>query len=203
MGCPTDPSCDQPDDARLGQLVAGHDAAALEELYDRHGAATYSLARRVVADDQLAFDVVQDVFLTIWGGSASYDSSRGSVRAWLFGLTHHKAVDAVRRAERHHSRRAPEEALLATSDHSTSVEEQTERAIDERRVRSALDELPEAQRETLLLAYFGGYSQSEIAQLTGVPLGTVKTRTLAALRRLRTVLGGNALSARFRDGEEV
>lgn len=177
------------DDARLGHLIAARDPAAFEELYDRHGAAAYRLACRVVIDEYLAQDVVQDVFLTIWRGAASYDGSRGSLRAWVFAVTHHKAVDAVRRAQRHGGRRAPEDALQTMPDPALGAEEQTERAADSARVREALDALPELQRKALLLAYFGGYSQSEIATLTDAPLGTVKTRTLAALRRLRTLLG--------------
>lgn len=181
------------DDAALGKLIAARDPSALEELYDRHGAAAYRLACRVVVDEHLAHDVVQEVFLTIWRGAASYDGSRGPLRAWLFALTHHKAVDAVRGAQRHGSRRAPEDALQTRPDAALGVEEQAMRADDSARVRQALDALPEPQRKALLLAYFGGYSQSEIATLTDAPLGTVKTRTLAALRRLRTLLGESRL----------
>ena len=176
------------DDATLGASIARRDARALEELYDRHGAACYGLARRVVADDQLAQDVVQEVFLAVWRGAATYDGSRGSLGTWLFTLTHHKAVDAVRRAQRHSGRRAPEEALELEPDGAPAVDEQAFEAVRRNQVRAALAELPEAQRDAVLLAYFGGYSQTEIARLTGTPLGTVKTRTLAALRRLRTAL---------------
>jgi len=176
------------DDAALGTLIAARDPAALEELYDRCGSASYSLARRIIADEQLAHDVVQEVFLAIWRGTASYDGSRGTLTSWLFALTHHKAVDAVRRAQRHSGRRAPESALDTEVDSAPGVEERTLDAMKHERVRAAVDELPEPQRKALLLAYFGGYSQSEIAQLTQTPLGTVKTRTLAALRRLRVAL---------------
>lgn len=176
------------DDAALAALIAARDPAALEEMYDRHGPAVYRFARRVVVDEQLAQDVAQEVFLTIWRGAAAYDGSRGPLRAWLFSLTHHKAVDAVRGAQRHGSRRAPEEALESTPDLALSVEEHTVQAAEGARVHRALKALPEPQRKALLLAYFGGYSQSEIAALTGTPLGTVKTRTLAALRGLRALL---------------
>jgi RNA polymerase sigma factor (sigma-70 family) len=176
------------DDLLLGDLIGRRDPAALEELYDRHGGAVYGLARRVVADDQLAHDVVQEVFLAIWRGAATYDGSRGSLSTWLFALTHHKAVDAVRRSQRHSGRRAPEEALTIEADAAPAVDEQAIAAVRGGEVRAALAALPEPQRRALTLAYFGGYSQSEIAHLTGTPLGTVKTRTLAALRRLRAVL---------------
>ncbi|MDQ1494933.1 MAG: hypothetical protein QOG69_1416 [Actinomycetota bacterium] len=191
------------DDAALGDLIAQRDPAAIEELYDRHGAASYGLARRVVADEQLAQDVVQEVFLAIWRGAATYDGSRGSLSTWLFALTHHKSVDAVRRSQRHSGRRAPEEALATEADPAPGVDEQAFASVRRDQVRAALAQLPEPQRKALLLAYFGGYSQSEIAQLTGTPLGTVKTRTLAALRRLRAALDDPPLGAGLSEGEGV
>ena len=191
------------DDVSLGKLIASHDAAALEELYDRHGGACYGLARRVVTDEQLAQDVVQEVFLAIWRGAATYDGSRGTLSTWLYALTHHKSVDAVRRAQRHSGRRASEDALITEADPSPSVDEQALASVRRDQVRAALADLPEPQRRTLMLAYFGGYSQSEIAALTGIPLGTVKTRTLAALRRLRAVLDEAHVHSPLTDGEGV
>jgi RNA polymerase sigma factor (sigma-70 family) len=191
------------DDASLGKLIASHDAAALEELYDRHGGACYGLARRVVTDEQLAQDVVQEVFLAIWRGAATYDGSRGTLSTWLYALTHHKSVDAVRRAQRHSGRRASEDALITEADPSPAVDEQALASVRRDQVRAALADLPEPQRRALMLAYFGGYSQSEIAALTGIPLGTVKTRTLAALRRLRAVLDDAHVPGPLHDGEGV
>jgi RNA polymerase sigma factor (sigma-70 family) len=189
------------DDAALGGLIAHRDPAAIEELYDRHGSACYGLARRVVADEQLAQDVVQEVFLAIWRGAAIYDGSRGSLSTWLFALTHHKSVDAVRRSQRHSGRRAPEETLNSEADPTPAVDEQAMASVRRDQVRAALADLPEPQRKALMLAYFGGYSQSEIAVLTGIPLGTVKTRTLAAMRRLRLVLAEAHLHAGATEGE--
>jgi RNA polymerase sigma factor (sigma-70 family) len=189
------------DDASLGKLIASHDPAALEELYDRHGGACYGLARRVVTDDQLAQDVVQEVFLAIWRGAATYDGSRGTLSTWLYALTHHKSVDAVRRSQRHSGRRASEDALITEPDPSPGVDEQALASVRHAEVRAALANLPEAQRRALMLAYFGGYSQSEIAAMTGIPLGTVKTRTLAALRRLRVVLDEAHVHTPLPDGE--
>jgi RNA polymerase sigma factor (sigma-70 family) len=189
------------DDPSLGKLIAERNPAALEELYDRHGGACYGLARRVVSDEQLAQDVVQEVFLAIWRGAATYDGSRGSLSTWLFALTHHKSVDAVRRSQRHSGRRAPEEALSTEPDPAPAVDEQAMASVRRDQVRAALADLPEPQRKALMLAYFGGYSQSEIAQLTGIPLGTVKTRTLAALRRLRGALDDAQLRAGGPEGE--
>ena len=191
------------DDASLGRLIASQDPAALEELYDRHGAACYGLARRVVTDEQLAQDVVQEVFLAIWRGAATYDGSRGTLSTWLYALTHHKSVDAVRRAQRHSGRRASEDALITEADPSPSVDEQALASVRRDQVRAALADLPEPQRRTLMLAYFGGYSQSEIAAMTGIPLGTVKTRTLAALRRLRSVLDEAHVHGPVPEGEGV
>ena len=191
------------DDASLGRLIASQDPAALEELYDRHAAACYGLARRVVTDEQLAQDVVQEVFLAIWRGAATYDGSRGTLSTWLYALTHHKSVDAVRRAQRHSGRRASEDALITEADPSPSVDEQALASVRRDQVRAALADLPEPQRRTLMLAYFGGYSQSEIAAMTGIPLGTVKTRTLAALRRLRSVLDEAHVHGPVPEGEGV
>jgi len=185
---PRGASYDSYDELLLGELIGRRDPAALEELYDRHGGAVYGLARRVVADEQLAHDVVQEVFLAIWRGAATYDGSRGSLSTWLFALTHHKSVDAIRRSQRHSGRRAPEEALTTEADPAPAVDEQAISAVQGDEVRAALAALPEPQRRAVTLAYFGGYSQTEIAQLTGIPLGTVKTRTLAAMRRLRAAL---------------
>jgi RNA polymerase sigma factor (sigma-70 family) len=189
------------DDASLGALIGDRDSLAIDELYERHGSACYGLARRVVADEQLAQDVVQEVFLAIWRGAATYDGSRGSLSTWLFSLTHHKSVDAVRRSQRHSGRRASEDALTTEPDPTTPVEEQAMASVRRDQVRAALVELPEPQRQALMLAYFGGYSQSEIAQLTGIPLGTVKTRTLAAMRRLRLVLADGQLHVAATDVE--
>jgi RNA polymerase sigma factor (sigma-70 family) len=191
------------DDARLGELISRQDAGALEELYDRHSSASYGLARRIVGDEQLAQDVVQEVFLAVWRGAAKYDGSRGSLSTWLYALTHHKAVDAVRRSQRHSGRRAPEEALTTEPDSAPPVDEQAVASVRRDQVRAALAELPEPQRNALMLAYFGGLSQSEIAQLTGTPLGTVKTRTLAALRRLRAVLDESPVHVVLSEGEGV
>src|SRR5450432_1200567 len=198
---PRGASYDSYDDLLLGDLIGRRDPAALEELYDRHGGAVYGLARRVVADEQLAHDVVQEVFLAIWRGAATYDGSRGSLSTWLFALTHHKSVDAVRRSQRHSGRRASEDALNTEPDPTPAVEEQAMASVRRDQVRAALAELPEPQRQALMLAYFGGYSQSEIAQLTGIPLGTVKTRTLAALRRLRSALDESPMSAGLSERE--
>lgn len=175
------------EDPALAALVAERDGRALEALYDRYGSACYSLARRIVVDQQLAQDVVQEVFLGLWRGSGRFDTGRGNLSTWLLSITHHKAVDAVRREERQRSRRVSTDVLEGT-DSGQDVAEAAWNSLRGTRVRRALTELPDAQREALQLAYFGGYTQQEIARLTDTPLGTVKTRTLAAMRKMRGLL---------------
>jgi RNA polymerase sigma factor (sigma-70 family) len=174
------------DDAVLVQRLVSGDGEALAALYDRHGQACYGLARKITANDTLAEDAVQEAFLGMWRTPAAYQRGRGTVRTWLLGLTHHKAVDLVRREtaqQRRQSAHAAQQAFDPPPDSDPAIAVwQGARAAQ---VRSALGDLPDTQREALALAYFGGYTQTEIAKLTGVPLGTVKTRTFAAMRRLR------------------
>jgi RNA polymerase sigma-70 factor (ECF subfamily) len=182
-------------DAATIRRVAAGDDIALEELYQRYGGACYGLARRILRDESLAQDVVQEVFLTTWRGGG-YDSTRGSVASWLLAVTHHKAVDLVRKEERLRTRRASEEALEDLAEADGSAEDQAWSLLKAAAVRGALRDLPVDQREVLLLAYYGGYSQREISAITGVPLGTVKSRTLGAMRRLRGALDGQVREQR-------
>ena len=177
------------DDAELAGRVKDGDAGALKELYARHGSACYGLARRIVVDATLAQDVVQEVFLALWHRS-SHDPSRGAVRTWLLTITHHKSVDAVRREERRNSRQTTLDALDAVHDDAPGPHAEAMARLRAAEVRNALADLPDEQRQAVLLAYYGGYTQREISAMTGVPLGTVKTRTLAALRKLRNALPG-------------
>ncbi len=176
------------EDPALVALVTEGDAGALEELYDRYGVAAFSLARRILGEGQMAEDVVQEVFLTLWRDAHRYDVTRGKVSAYLLTMTHHKAVDAVRREETLRKRRSPVEALEFTQSVGPAVAEEVWATLRGERVRRALNELPLVQRDALALSYFGGYTQREIAQLTSTPLGTVKTRMLAGMRRLRDAL---------------
>jgi len=177
------------EDAALLARVATGDEAALELLYQRYGGACFALARRILDDTQLAEDVVQQVFLAMWQGSG-YDPTRGAVSTWLLSVTHHKAVDAVRREGNRRKRLASEQALMEVAAVGPGPDDETWQRLRATRTREALRLLPAEQREVLLLAYFGGYTQREIADMTGLPLGTVKSRTLAAMRRLREHLGG-------------
>jgi RNA polymerase sigma factor (sigma-70 family) len=175
------------DDAALVDLLAQGEQDALGELYQRHGSVCYRLARQVTANASLAEDAVQEAFAGMWRNPAAYVSDRGSsVRSWLLGMTHHKAVDSVRREtaqQRRTHAHAAQRALDPPGENDpAAITWQRMRAAE---VRAAVSELPDAQRQALALAYFGGYTQSEIAELINVPLGTVKTRTFAAMRRLR------------------
>jgi RNA polymerase sigma-70 factor (ECF subfamily) len=180
------------DDKAVVARVADGDGAALEALYGRYGRPCYSLARRILSDEQLAQDVVQEVFLTVWRDASRFDGSRGGFSTWLLSMTHHKAVDSVRREENQRKRRSSAEALEPREGDGPTVDDEVWTVLRGERVRDALAELPEAQREALVLAYFGGYTQREIAGLTSTPLGTVKTRMLAGMRRMRGGLDGVA-----------
>jgi RNA polymerase sigma-70 factor (ECF subfamily) len=176
------------EDAGLLRRVAEGDESAMEALYDRYGRACFALARRILDDAQLAEDVVQQVFLALWQGSG-YDPSRGAVSTWLLSVTHHKAVDSVRRESNRRKRLAGEQVLVETAALGPGPDDEAWASLRAERTRDGLRGLPPEQREVLLLAYYGGYTQREIAEMTGLPLGTVKSRTLTAMRKLREVLG--------------
>jgi RNA polymerase sigma factor (sigma-70 family) len=172
------------DEAVIG-LVAGGDEQALGELYDRFGAVAYGLAFRVLRDESLSEDAVQEAFLGIWRSAASFLPERARPSTWILTLVHRRAVDLVRREER---RRA--EPLQPVHHPATETATDEEVSLRARRqlVRAALQRLPAEQREALELAYYGGFSQSQLAERLGEPLGTIKSRTFAGLARLRDLL---------------
>jgi RNA polymerase sigma factor (sigma-70 family) len=179
-------------DADLVRRIRAGDRSAVDDLYDRFRRPAFALARRILGDDGLAEDVLQDVFLSVWRDPGAYDRRRGSFASWLLAVVHHKSVDTVRREEsqRRRQNQAEEELGLEAPTATRDVEEEAWRRVVAEQVRSALGGLTDPQREALTLAYYGGYTQREVAALTGAPLGTVKTRMLAGLRRLREELGG-------------
>jgi RNA polymerase sigma factor (sigma-70 family) len=177
------------EDAVLIERVGTGDESAIETLYARYGGACYRLARRILGDAQLAEDVVQQVFLALWQGTG-YDPRRGAVSTWLLTMTHHKAVDSVRREGNRRRRTASDQALLERAAVGPGPDDEVWSKWRAERTREALRTLPSEQREVLLLAYYGGYTQREIADMTGLPLGTVKSRTLGAMRRMREGLAG-------------
>ncbi len=167
-------------------LVSRGDEAALAALYDRFGGPAYRLAQRIVRDPSLAEDAVQDAFLAVWRTATSYRPDRAKASTWVLTLVHRRAVDLVRREER---RRAdPLDDTFEPADNSRTDDEAATRE-ERRRVQAALAELAPDQRQALELAYYGGLSQSEIAERLGVPLGTVKSRMFSGLARLRDSLG--------------
>ena len=193
-GMPEEPprpqAYDEKDDRALVALVRSADADALEALYARYGRSCYSLARRILTDEQLAQDVVQEVFLALWRDASRFDASRGGFSTWLLSMTHHKAVDSVRREENLRKRRTSADLLDSREADGPRVDEAVWSLVRRERVREALKTLPAPQREALTLAYFGGYTQREIAGLTATPLGTVKTRMLAGMKRMKESLDG-------------
>jgi RNA polymerase sigma-70 factor (ECF subfamily) len=185
---------EESDDADLVRRIRAGDRHAVDDLYVRFRRPAFALARRILADDVLAEDVLQDVFVTVWRDPGAFDRARGSVASWVLAMVHHKAVDAVRREEAHRRRqaRAEDDLLLAAPNGARDVEDEAWTRVVADQVRTALRLLPSLQREALTLAYYGGYTQREVAALTGAPLGTVKTRMLAGMRRLREELGERA-----------
>jgi RNA polymerase sigma-70 factor (ECF subfamily) len=172
-------------------LLARHAPEGIEVLYDRYGRLAYSLALRILGDQSAAEDVVQEAFLAIWRRSATYRPDRGSLRTWTCSIVHHRALDRLRgRTGRTRQELSLEAAPLEAgglSDTWQAVAADLER--DD--IRAALGRLPAEQRQTIELAYFGGYTQSEISDLMKVPLGTVKGRTRIALGKLREELAGH------------
>ncbi|MCW2538773.1 MAG: polymerase subunit sigma [Frankiales bacterium] len=182
---------DEPDTDPLGQLLAAAargDERAFAELYDQTSARVYGLVLRVVRDAAQSAEVTQDVFLDVWRQSARFDRSRSAVMPWLLMIAHRRAVDRVRSAQSSLVR-DDRYAELNVERPYDSVSEQVEISIEGQRVRKVLHDLTEAQREAVSLAYFGGYTHSEVAELLHIPLGTVKTRIRDGLIRLRDALG--------------
>lgn len=173
-------------DIVLVQRVRDRDLEAFAALYDRHAAHVYGLARRVLGHSTGAEDVVQDVFAALWEHPERYDPQRGPFLRWLLAVTHHKAVDAVRRAVVRAV--AP---LETVQDQLAAAEDVADIAVaraEADRVNQACAALPTEQREALMLTYWRGYTQPQAAELTGVPVGTVKWRVHAAIKRLRAEL---------------
>jgi RNA polymerase sigma-70 factor (ECF subfamily) len=164
--------------------TARRNAEAFAALYDRYGGPVYSLALKMLRDRQAAEEVTQDVFLAIWRGARDFDPARGSARAWILALAHHRSVDAVRRQRLRTTEPLPETAVMPGD-----VAEDAMQMVTDAEVRRALEGLSDGQREAIVYAYYGGYTQQEIAERLRVPLGTVKTRMRDGMQRLRTTLG--------------
>jgi RNA polymerase sigma factor (sigma-70 family) len=171
-------------DEALVALVGRSDETALAELYDRIGGTAYGLAYRVLRDEALAEDAVQDAFLGLWRNAGSFLPERASASTWILTLVHRRAVDLVRREQRR--RTEPIETAPEPADGSAA--DVAWLRLERERVQAALRQLPDQQREAIELAYYGGYTQSELADRLGQPLGTIKSRMFAGLSRLRELL---------------
>jgi RNA polymerase sigma-70 factor, ECF subfamily len=175
-------------DEEVMQLVQGGDARAFELLYDRHGRAAFSLAYRMVGSRVNAEDITQEAFLSIWRSRPRYDQAHGSVRTWVLGIVHNRAIDGLRRNLVHDRRRETLDGVEERHEAPERTDLEAARREDARTVRSALSTLPEDQRRTIELAYFGGFSHSQIAELLGEPIGTVKGRMRLGLEKMRRQL---------------
>ena len=174
----------QKSDEDLLEAIASGDDEALGALYDRYGRLAYGMALRVLRDHALAEDAVQEAFLAVWRAAEGYRRERAKPSTWVLTLVHRRAVDLVRREDRRRAdaiRDEPEEV-------ATAVHEEADLRDRRAAVQAALRQLPDDQREALELAYYGGYTQSELAERLGVPLGTIKSRMFAGLARLRELV---------------
>ena len=176
-------------DEDVMQLVRRGDAHAFEVIYDRHSAAACSLAYRMMGTRAGAEDVTQEAFLSMWRSGARYDRARGSVRTWVLGIVHHRAIDALRRATVHDRRRAGDEGIEERFEARERTDAEVARREEAGAVRSALATLPPDQVQVLELAYFGGFTHAEIADMLGAPVGTVKGRMRLGLKKMRAQLG--------------
>lgn len=178
------------EDLELHRRLTGGDRGAFDELYRRYGPPAYGLAVRLTGQQILAQDVVHDAFMALWRAPEAFDPARGAFRTFFLSLVHHRAVDTVRREERIRKRqdRASNLESLASEDVAEDVVDSAFLGDRRREVHTALDTLPPEQRQVLEMAYFAGMTQAKIAEQLGIPLGTVKTRTLAAMKKLRLML---------------
>jgi len=180
-------------DIELVRRVALRDRDAFEQLYKRYQASAFGLALRITGQELLAQEVAHEAFLAVWRAPEAYDPARGAFRTFFLALVHHRAVDTVRREDR--LRRRQERVnrhVEIGEDVADGVVEEAWLDVRRKQVRQALTALPEEQRQVLELAYFQGMTQARIAEVLAIPLGTVKTRTLAAMRKLRAILAEDA-----------
>ena len=173
-------------------LVGDGEPGALEVIFDRHGGPAFSLAYRMCGRRSMAEDIVQDAFLSLWRSGGRYDRSRGSVRSWVLSVVHNRAIDAFRRQTVAAGRDVADDDAAARLPAAGGIEAEVERRDDARQIRTALETLPADQRQVIELAYFGGFTHSEIAKMLDLPSGTVKGRMRLGLSKLRIALGDPA-----------
>jgi len=181
-------------DEDLMQLVRRGKAAAFEVVYERHASAAFSLAYRIVGTRNGAEDVSQEAFLSIWRSGARYDRGRGSVRSWVLGIVHHRAIDHLRRATVHDKRRASDEGMEERFEARERTDTEVARRDEAQTVRRAMETLPADQCQVIELAYFGGFTHTEIADMLETPVGTIKGRMRLGLEKMRHALGAGQVS---------
>ena len=167
------------------QLVRENEPVAFDVVYQRHADAAFSLAYRMCGTRQLAEDIVQEAFLSMWRSGARYDRTRGSVRTWLLGIVHNRAIDALRRTVVHDRRRASDEGIEERFAAPERTDFEVARRDEAREIRDALRALPDEQSRVIELAYYGGFTHTEIARMLDAPVGTIKGRMRLGLRKLR------------------
>ena len=176
-------------DEELMELVGAGEVRAFEVVFDRHAGPAYSLAYRMCGSRALAEDIVQEAFLSLWRSGTGYDRARGSVRSWVLSAVHNRAVDALRRKGAKSGRDVSDEGIAERLRAPDSTDVQVEERDQARRVRGALGTLPDDQRQVIELAYFGGLSHTQIAEMLDLPPGTVKGRMRLGLSKMRSSLG--------------
>jgi RNA polymerase sigma-70 factor (ECF subfamily) len=180
-------------DEDLMQLVRRGDADAFAVVYDRHASSAYSLAYRMMGSRAAAEDVTQDAFLSAWRSGARYDRGRGSVRTWLLGIVHNRAIDAMRRGKVRDFPRVEDDTAAERVEASERTDVEVARREEASAIRNALELLPGEQSQVIELAYFGGFTHTEIATMIKAPVGTVKGRMRLGLKKLRDELGHGAV----------
>jgi RNA polymerase sigma-70 factor (ECF subfamily) len=179
-------------DEDLMALVRDGEPRAFEVIFDRHSGAAFSLAYRMCGRRAMAEDVVQEAFLSLWRSGARYDRRRGSVRNWVLGVVHNRAIDAFRRGVVREGRNVSDEGIAERLPAEEQTDVEVARRDEARHVQGALEELPAEQRKVVELAYFGGFTHMQIAEMLQLPAGTVKGRMRLALTKMRIVLGDPA-----------
>jgi RNA polymerase sigma-70 factor, ECF subfamily len=180
-------------DEELMQLVRRGDADAFAVIYQRHASSAYSLSYRMMGSRSAAEDVTQEAFLSAWRSAARYDGARGSVRTWLLGIVRNRAIDAMRRGRVRDFPRVEDEAAAERVDSGERTDAEAARHEEADAVRAAIRMLPREQSQVIELAYFGGFTHTEIAEMIKAPVGTVKGRMRLGLKKLRDELGHGAV----------
>jgi RNA polymerase sigma-70 factor (ECF subfamily) len=181
-------------DEDLMQLVRRADPDAFAVVYERHSGAAYSLAYRMTGTRGAAEDVTQEAFISVWRSGARFDRNRGSVRSWVLGIVHHRAIDALRRGKVRDRPRVDDENAAEKLEAPENTELEVARRDEAATVRRAMEVLPSEQVQVIELAYFGGFTHTEIADMLDTPVGTVKGRMRLGLKKLRAELGSGAVT---------